>query len=256
MHTIRTSSGKVPTRSNFPFPNKPTLTIGYKKEIMDKTAVSPPQPGQSVREKTYWLLRKQLLTGQFRPNQRLTEEALANRLGVSRTPVREALHKLELEGLVSSAGARGFRVPEDSLEEMNELFEIRSILEGHALAVLCQLAGREDIDELRAIVGEAEEASRQHQPERVLALNTRFHDRLYSLLATGRPRLHALIEDMRQYVLRYRENTLLQRSGAERSVAGHRKILLALELGEPELCERIMRAHVREAREDTPEPQR
>jgi len=89
---------------------------------MIKQASKNPKYLLSVREKTYSLLRKQLLTGQFTPNQRLTEESLAKKLGVSRTPVREALHKLELEGLVKTAGARGFCVPDDSAEHRMNLF--------------------------------------------------------------------------------------------------------------------------------------
>jgi DNA-binding GntR family transcriptional regulator len=65
--------------------------------MTDSPALAPPR-SRSVREQTYRLLRRQLVTGQFRPGQRLTEQFLARRLGVSRTPIREALHKLELEG--------------------------------------------------------------------------------------------------------------------------------------------------------------
>lgn len=213
-----------------------------------------PVRSRSVREQTYRLLRHQLVTGQFRPGQRLTEQFLAKRLGVSRTPVREALHKLELEGLVIAAGARGFQVPDDSLEDMNELFEIRAVLEGHALACLAATITAEGLGELRALVDEAEQACEAGDLERVFALNTRFHDLLSGLIAGFRPRLHGLIEDMRHYVLRYRENTLVRLGGARRSIAGHKKILLALELRDTQLCERIMRAHVREAREDTPLP--
>lgn len=219
---------------------------------MKDTQPAPPHRLNSVREQTYTTLRRHLLTGQFPPGQRLTEEFLARRLGVSRTPVREALHKLELEGLVSAAGARGYRVPDESVEDMNELFEIRSVLEGHALACLCATIRAADLEALRELVEQAELACRQESLEIVFALNTRFHDLLYGLLARSRPRLHGLIEDMRQYVLRYRQHTLLHRRGVQRSITGHRKILLALELGDPGLCERVMRDHVREAREDTP----
>ncbi len=209
---------------------------------------------RSVRERTYQLLRTLLLTGQFAPGQRLTEEALAKKLAVSRTPVREALHKLELEGLVIAAGGRGFRVPDESIEDMNELFEIRSVLEGHALACLSSMIGHADLAALRDLVDQAEAACAEQSPARVFALNTRFHDLLYGLLAETRPRLFGLIEDMRQYVLRYREHTLMNHDAARRSIAGHRKILLALELGDAVLCERLMRTHVSEARADTPEP--
>lgn len=204
----------------------------------------------SVREQTYQLLKKQLLTGYFNPSERLTEQALAKSLGVSRTPVREALHKLELEGLVKAAGARGFCVPEETVEEMNELFEIRSILEGHALACLCKTITEENIDSLRELVARAEQALVEGKLEIVFDCNTRFHDLLYGLIASGKPRLYGLIEDMRNYILRYRHNALIHQKGAGRSVAGHKKILLALELRDADLCERIMRAHIGEAQED------
>ena len=209
----------------------------------------------SVREKTYTLLRKQLLTGQFAPNERLIEESLAKKLGVSRTPVREALHKLELEGLVKTAGARGFCVPEDSAEEMDELFEIRAVLEGHALACVCEIITVGDIQPLKKLVQQAEHAFESKEMARVFEYNTQFHDQLYGLIISQKPRLFNLIEDMREYVLQYRKNTLVHQRGARRSIAGHKKILLALELGNPSLCEQIMRNHVYEAKEDTPQPQ-
>ncbi len=213
-----------------------------------------PNRSRSVREQTYRLLRRQLVTGQFLPGQRLTEHFLAKRLEVSRTPIREALHKLELEGLVITAGARGYQVPYDLVEDMNELFEIRAILEGHALACLSTGIAAAALDELRLLVERAEQACGDGDLEQVFNLNTKFHDMLSSLIAESRPRLYGLIEDMRHYVLRYRENTLIHLASARRSIAGHKKILLSIELGDAQLCERIMRAHVREAREDTPDP--
>jgi len=218
---------------------------------MIKQASKKPNGLLSVREKTYSLLRKQLLTGQFPPNERLTEESLARKLGVSRTPVREALHKLELEGLVKTAGARGFCVPEDSPQDMDELFEIRAVLEGHALACVCKTIKQKDIESLSQLVQKAEEAFESNEMVRVFEYNTQFHDQLYGLIIAHRPKLLSLIEDIREYVLKYRKNTLIHQEGARRSIAGHKKILLALSLGDPSLCEGIMRNHVYEAKEDT-----
>ena len=222
---------------------------------MIKQTSKKPKYLLSVREKTYSLLRKQLLTGQFSPNQRLTEESLAKKLGVSRTPVREALHKLELEGLVKTAGARGFCVPDDSAEDMDELFEIRAILEGHALACVCKMITEKEIHSLEKLVRQAEHAFESENLALVFEYNTQFHDLLYGLILSKKPRLLSLIEDMRGYVLRYRKHTLVHVKGARRSIAGHKKILLALGLGDPSLCEHIMRNHVYEAKEDTSQSQ-
>jgi len=218
---------------------------------MIKPLSKRPKRPLSVREKTYRLLKKQILTGQLCPNKRLTEESLAKKFGVSRTPVRDALHKLELEGLVKVAGARGFCVPEDSVADMSELFEIRAVLEGHALACICKMITQENIESLKELVHSSEQAFLSGKLEQVFDDNTRFHDLLYGLLASQKPRLFSIIEDMREYVLRYRKNTLTHHEGVERSINGHKKILMALDLRDPLLCESIMRKHVHEAKKDT-----
>lgn len=217
---------------------------------MKNRDVSPDTHPLSVRERTYLHLRQRLLAGDYAPGERLTEEAIASGLGVSRTPVREALHKLELEGLVEPAGARGFKVPADSTSAMNELFELRGVMEGHALACLVSIITEPTLIELRELVALSEDACRAGDLDQVFHYNTQFHDRLYGVLAEERPRLHGLIEDMRDYVVRYRKNTLITKASAVRSVEGHKKILLALELGDRNLCEQLMRNHVKEAQQD------
>ncbi len=203
-----------------------------------------------VREQTYRVLKEKILRGEFQPNKRLAEESLAELLGVSRTPIREALHKLELEGLIRKKGARGFCVPEESAEEMEELFEIRAVLEGHALTCLSKDVSEQQLQLLKELIAEAEQAMAAGELEYVFDCNTRFHDLLYSLIRSKRPRLHSMIEDMREYVLRYRKSTLTSPSAAKRSIIGHKKIVMALELHDPLLCEQVMRAHVHEAQVD------
>ena len=202
-----------------------------------------------VRERAYEYLREKLLSGHFEPGERLTEEHLAAELGVSRTPVREALHKLEQEGLVTPLQTRGFCVSSDSREDMEELFEIRSIIEGYALRCVCLSISDEDLHGLEVFLAEAEKALKNEEIDRIFDINTKFHDTLHSLVS-HKTRMHNLMGDMRKYVLRYRKNTLYHLKGAQRAVEGHRKIMLALRLKDPDLCERIMREHIREAKED------
>ena len=203
----------------------------------------------SAREKTYEFLKGKVLSGRFRPGERLTEEHLAAELGVSRTPIREALHKLEREGLVRPLETRGFCVPRDSKEEIEEVFEIRTILEGYALRYVCKHFQKEVLDKLDAIIEKSEKAYQNQKIDAVFNYNTQFHDTLHGLIA-HKPRLLGLMVDLRQYILRYRKETLQHTHGARRSIDGHRKIMMALRLGDPGLCERIMREHVQEARED------
>ena len=97
-----------------------------------------------VRERAYRQVKALILAGQLPPGQRLTEERLAQDLGISRTPIREALHKLASEGLITSLAARGFGASHDLEQEIEELFELRAVLEGHALRVICgRLTARE-----------------------------------------------------------------------------------------------------------------
>lgn len=223
------------------------LIIGYKKTVQ---IIKQAKRRLPVREQTYRILKEKILSGHFQPNKRLVEESLADLLGVSRTPIREALHKLELEGLVKKKGARGFCVPEETAEEMSELFEIRAVLEGHALACLCENISDESFLVLRELVDKAERGVLAGELGLVFEYNTKFHDLLYNLIREKRSRLFTMIEDMREYILRYRKDSLDNLHAAERSISGHKKILLALELNDPVLCEHVMRTHVYEAQAD------
>ncbi len=219
-----------------------------------KLSSAPPRVHTSktalpVREKVYNYLKSAILSGDFDPGERLTEEHLATKMRVSRTPVREALHKLESEGLITVRKKRGFVVSRDSREEVEELFELRSILEGYALRISAQSVSEEILDRLQGFIQDAEDALRQKKIENVFKWNTRFHDALHELVA-HKVRLHRLIVNMRKYVLRHRKDTLQYPDGGERAVEGHRKILLALKLRDPELCERVMRDHIKEAKDD------
>ena len=209
-----------------------------------KKGISPP-----IREKVYEHLKSAILSGHYTPGEKLAEEHLAERLGVSRTPVREALHKLESEGLIKPRKKRGFIVSRDTKEEVEELFELRSILEGHTLRVISHIISDEILSQLHESIQKAEEALRRNRIEEVFKWNTRFHDTLHELVA-NKTRLHRLIVNMRKYVLRHRKDTLRYPDGGKRAVEGHKQILLALRLRDPELCERVMRKHIREAKED------
>ncbi|OGP93445.1 MAG: hypothetical protein A2156_00915 [Deltaproteobacteria bacterium RBG_16_48_10] len=208
-----------------------------------------PKGAVPVRERAYEHLKAAILDGRFSPAERLTEEHLAEELGVSRTPVREALHKLESEGLIKPLETRGFIVYPDSKEEVEELFEIRSILEGYALKIISEKISEGDLERLNGFIEKAEDALKRKRINEIFRWNTKFHDTLHGMVAEKK-RLHRLMVDMRKYVLRFRKNTLQYPDAGKRTVDGHRKILLALRLKDPDLCERMMREHIRQAKED------
>ncbi len=202
-----------------------------------------------IRERAYEYLKSSILSGRINPGERLTEEHLAKELGISRTPIREALHKLESEGLIKPLATRGFVASRDSKEEVEELFEIRAVLEGYALRVICGRISDSVLDRLEEAVEKAEEALKSQCLDELFHWNTRFHDTLHELI-TDKHRLYHQMVTMRQYVLRYRKNTLQYPDGGGRTVDGHRKILMALRLRDPDLCERLMREHIQQSKKD------
>lgn len=205
--------------------------------------------GIPVRERAYEHLKAAILSGRFEPGERLTEEHLARELGISRTPIREALHKLESEGLITPLATRGFKASQDSREEVEELFEIRAVLEGYALRLICGRVTEAVLAALEETVARAEEGLARQALDEVFQWNTRFHDLLHELI-TDKHRLYQQMVTMRQYVLRYRKNTLQYPDGGRRTVDGHRKILMGLRLGDPDLCERLMREHIQQSEAD------
>jgi len=211
--------------------------------------IRTPAESIPVRERAYEHLKASILSGRFNPGERLAEEHLAKELGISRTPIREALHKLESEGLIKPLASRGFVASQDSKDDIEELFEIRAVLEGYALRVICGRITDAVLAQLEETVEKAEEALGRHGLDEIFQWNTRFHDTLHDLI-TDRRRLYHQMVTMRQYVLRYRKNTLQYPDGGARTVDGHRKILLALRLRDPDLCERVMREHIQQSKTD------
>jgi DNA-binding GntR family transcriptional regulator len=202
-----------------------------------------------VRKRVYENLKTAILSGRLGPSERLTEEHLAETMGASRTPVREALYKLETEGLIRPLETRGFIVSGDSKEEVEELFELRAILEGYALRIISERISGDSLLQLGNFIDKAQAALEAGRMGDVFKWNTRFHDHLHDLVSDTL-RLYRLIVDMRKQVLRHRKDTLQSTEGAQRTLDGHQKILLALQLKDPELCEKTMREHIKLAKED------
>ena len=202
-----------------------------------------------MREWTYNNLKSNVLAGRFTPGERLTEEHLASGLGVSRTPVREALHKLASEGLIQPLESRGFCVAPDSSEDIEDLFDIRAALEGYAIRIICEHISEPDIKKLKGYIEKAENALRRKKLDEIFKFNTQFHDTLHGIVP-NKSRFHSLIADTRKYVLRYRKDSLHYFDGAKKTIDGHRKILLAISLKDPDLCERVMREQIKVARQE------
>jgi DNA-binding GntR family transcriptional regulator len=202
-------------------------------------------------------LRRGILVGEYRPGERLVEEQIAAELGVSRTPVRQALTMLEAEGLVEIVQNRGAMVCSFSAEEVWEIYDLRAVLEGHAARRAADRIGLSEWRRLGELVGEMERLERDIQrgrsesPEenirRLVARNQEFHGAIVA--ASHNRRLEKLVQRTVQVPLVFR--AFFWYTPRERAVSNHyhRRILEALETGDGERAEIVMREHVYEGRD-------
>jgi DNA-binding GntR family transcriptional regulator len=191
-------------------------------------------------DEVYDRVRADIVHGLLRPNERLVEIELAEALGVSRTPVRETLQRLTLEGLVRRRRG-GWVVHEHSREEIRAIYEVRAALEGYAAFLAAARATPEQLRELEGIYP-AGAAAVALGPDAQVALNERFHDGV--IAAAGNPRLTELSRRSRQYYFNHRIARGYTGEETRRSIDGHRRILAALARGDGAAAEACAREHV------------
>jgi DNA-binding GntR family transcriptional regulator len=134
-------------------------------------------------------VRSMIMSAEFRPGQRLIEEPLAERFGVSRPPIREALRVLQRDGIVTSIPRKGFIVIPITAEDVREIYELRWILERSALEIAVPLTDLHDLDPLAGGIERMNADSAQSDPDEMLAANSEFHEALVDL--AGNTRLSA-----------------------------------------------------------------
>ncbi|MEU5277490.1 GntR family transcriptional regulator [Streptomyces asoensis] len=139
------------------------------------------EPLGAVRERVLGALRQEIIAGRLRPGDRLVERELADRYGVSRVPVREAIRALVAEGFVHSETPRRTVVRPLSPTDVKELFELREALEVYAAGLAATRATPEDLAELRDLLTSAAAATGAADAEAITDINTRFHDRLLAM---------------------------------------------------------------------------
>ncbi|MDQ0962605.1 DNA-binding GntR family transcriptional regulator [Streptomyces sp. B4I13] len=139
------------------------------------------EPLGAVRERVLGALRQEIIAGSLRPGDRLVERELAERFGVSRVPVREAIRALVAEGFVLFETPRRTVVRPLSPTDVNELFELREALEVYAAGLAAARATPEDLAELRELLTRAASATEAGDAEAITDINTRFHDRLLAM---------------------------------------------------------------------------
>jgi len=202
---------------------------------------------KSLREEVYDSLKKSILHGKLKAGQRLIEETLAHQIGISRTPVREAFHKLERDDLVTRLPKGGFAVREFTKEDVEEIFGIRSALESYAAYLATFHIPPDRISILEKKIEESERALENGDDEKVVQLHTEFHDLLYKSCKSKK--LTDMINNFRDYFYRYRSALLHTKEGFTYSLEGHRQMLEAMRNKNARLVERLVRKHLERGKE-------
>ncbi len=197
---------------------------------------------RSLGEHVYQHLRHAILRGDLPPGSRLVESRLAEALGISRTPVREGIHKLEREHLVHPGPSGGFFVAGLTREDIKETFGIRGVLESYAARLAASEHREEELGRLEGKVGEYQRALGQGDLGALPGINTEFHDMLYALSRS--PRLVKMINDLRDQIYRFRQVLLKSESWARVSNDDHRRILTLIRKRDADGVEKLVREHI------------
>jgi DNA-binding GntR family transcriptional regulator len=200
-------------------------------------------------EQAYLTLRRRLADGTYPPGSRLREEDLAAQLGVSRTPVREALRRLDAEGWLRVVPNQGAFAAEWSTAEIEEIFDLRALLESHAAEHAAMAPDRRALAAMEAACEQAEAAlpgGDLAALEAISDANVRFHRALWEM--SGRARCRAVLHSLAVPPMVLRNFRHFDPAGLRRSVDQHREMIAAITAGDPGWAGAVMRAHVQAGR--------
>ena len=194
--------------------------------------------GQAVFEN----LRQAIISGAVTPGDRLVESRIADILGISRTPVREAIHKLEREGLLRRLPRGGYSVLNLTRDDIEETFGIRSVLESYAARLAAIKHRDEELFSLEKKNREFQLCLDRKDIDALAEVNTEFHDMLYALCRS--PKLIRMINDLKDQIFRFRKILLNVEEMARISNEDHRRMLMAMKNRDADKVERLVREHI------------
>ncbi len=175
-----------------------------------------------LRDVVFKTLRQGILTGEIKPGERLMEIHLGKRLGVSRTPIREAIRKLELEGLVVMIPRKGAQVAEISQKHLKDVLEVRRSLDSLAVELACERMSPGQMEDLKEACNEFEKVTKTKDVTAIAKADVALHDVI--VRATGNERLEQLISNLAEQVYRYRFEYIKDASYHERLIKEHEEI--------------------------------
>ncbi len=199
---------------------------------------------KSVQRTAYQTIRQMIVSGELKPGQPVVERDLAGQMSISRAPVREALLELEKEGLIRNVGSRIRIVPEITIRDAVELYELREALEGMAARLLAESVTDEAVARLREMMESMGEGAVADEDEEI-----RFHE--YIVRECGNARLAQLADPIRVQWVKLRFHDFLKRQEVypAKACTSHAAIVEAIERGDGDLAESLSRRHIREAKE-------
>jgi DNA-binding GntR family transcriptional regulator len=200
------------------------------------------QERKSLGEQVFESLKQAIIRGKMSANEWLVESHIAETLGISRTPVREAIHKLEREGLIERQPRGGFTVLGLNRDDIEETFGLRGLLEGYAVRLAAIKHKADELKSLEKKIEEFQKALNLEKMDLLPAINTEFHDLLYGLSKS--PKLINMINGLHDQIYRYREMILKERKFAKTSNLDHKRMLKYIRKRDAEGAERLVRDHI------------
>ena len=195
-----------------------------------------------IRDSVFSILRNAILNGKLEPDERLVERDIAEQLGISRTPVREAIRQLELERLVTHIPRKGVVVAGFSKADVLEITAIRTVLEGLICNVAAVKIRERDLERLELITRQMQDENSKGNFKKVNQLNNRFHDIIYR--AAESPRLYDLLSTLREYINRFAQVAYTKPGRVEEVLVEHKAIVEALSNHDSHEAEETAKRHV------------
>ncbi|RLB07118.1 MAG: GntR family transcriptional regulator [Deltaproteobacteria bacterium] len=200
-----------------------------------------------LREVVYDRLKKGIQRGDFKAGERLIEQRLAEGLGVSRTPIREAISRLEQDGLVYKIPQGGAVVKGTTKEEIDEIFGIRAVLESYAASLATKQVDDGVLSRLQKIIDRSQQALERGDVDGFIRLNTKFHEMIYR--ASHSDKLYQIISNLRDYFYKYRVFILKMEGMPQVSLQDHRRMLQAMREKDSKKVEELVREHILRGKE-------
>lgn len=196
-----------------------------------------------LRDVVFHTLREAILKGDLKPGERLMELQLASKLGVSRTPIREAIRMLEQEGLAVTIPRKGAEVARMTEKDMEDVLQIREALDELAVQVACDKITEQQLGNLTLVKKNIEESMQTGNLQKIVEYDVEFHEIIYK--ASDNPKLVALLSNLREQIYRYRIEYLKEKENYPMLIQEHEEIVTALRQRDKEHVRAVMRTHIR-----------